>query len=1341
MTGIEAHIRVKDDASPVFKRILKPVNEILSKLNAVYTSTGKVSQAVNRVAEAEAMVTKEVTITGKQVAQIYKYSKDIESSELKRKELANNLVKVGNLETKQKQRLSSNITRIVTISKAIALIQAQNVERTRQVAEMEAKVVALRESGEDSAEQIAKIEEHIRTVNAQIAYQEQRILDAKNSQKKLRTEILHLGNADADAQLKRERILLEIERCLAGEEVTLQNILGVIQSAVDLEGKQAAIEASSLAKKQKAAAIEAEAVARKNDYANAVDQVNTMLEEVLVSQTKAVEISDKLTTEEKLRLGYEDQLTNELIKQNGYVNSLSEAQATLNTLTRLGEEETAEGVAARQKVLALGQKLKESVAAQLQIESKLNNVAAEAAAIEAKELEVINKKNAKAAEAVHLMQDEANAVSRVERELEESKIAQQQLAASIDWSNAGQVKQLELCNKITDERANILRYTNQAVRIQTKINTLERQGLGETQKAKALKDAFLHKTHQIGRAQGRILKYEQQSKTAINQNTAAQHKFNNALGIGRERSSSLLNTLKSMMGIYIGYHSVGNIIKTADALTSARARIDLLNKGAYTTEEVMRKIYESAQRSRGSYLEMADVVSKMGMRAPSIFTGGIDEIIAFTETLNKMAVVSGTATTELNSAILQITQALGAGVMRGDEFKSVVENLPVANQAVADYLGKAVDKITELAHDGKITASIFKNGILAAAIEISRKAGTMKWTWGQVWTVFKNTALDAFDSVLGKISAVANSDKFVSFMDVVGHAMYSIADMCARAFDAIVSFGAWLFDNWKTIKPMIFGVSAAFATLFSTLMIGNVVAAIAQKRYKMLQARIAMQAGATLGATVNQWGLNAALAACPTFAFIAAITTLITVIGAITLATIDWDKANIDVGKTIMNVFGKIGSFLREKVLVAFDWVKTKCEEIGNSIIENWSKIAPVVNGVVAVITAFVGVLMLLALWKGIVTVATTLWAGVMAAFTVIKGIATVATTLYALATGKAALAETAAGAATWFANLALIAKIALIVAIIAVLALAISKVLEWCGINVSAIGIICGSFMWLGALIANVFIGIWNIGRGVVEWIEKAWTWCCDNIGTMWDNLGIWWTNLWLDAYAGLCNFVAKALNKLASLASAIQPLADLFDIDLSGIKKTADKFSKASSVLGSKKQEYKKLTEFNPNVNWEDVEYFSLGDAWDKGQKFGDDLTEKINKLGDKVKDFDPSKLGETLGDWVVQKDPSDKAAGQSDLAKALTGGFGDPNLGDIAKNTGDTADNTKSLKDEDAEFLRQIAEKEAINRYTLTDLKVEMNNSNSINSFADIDDVMKKFGHALYKAVKNNVEAALP
>lgn len=1367
MTGIEAHIRVKDDASPAFQRIGKAVNAILSKLGAVYTSTGKISQAANNVANTESRITKEVSLTGKQLANINAYSERIKTSELKRKHTILDIIKLGDLDAQQKQRIQSLLGRHELITKSIALTQAKNVERARQVREMEAKLFELRTSGKAELQQIEKIEERIRTVNAEINYHTERVNNSKLTQKKLESDIIKFGNADVETTRKRASLIQSINSRLANEEVLRQNILGIVQQELDKEQqaiqKQEAAEQRAFDKAmsnlQKEVQAKVQAIQKQEQAAIAAAEKEgaarwKAFDDAQEGMRKLILASEKVSQKELANLGKRLQkvvqgTVKEIEERNKAAENEENVQLRMRTaasktldsyLESIRRRQAAEEKASQTALANEGKRL------QAVLQGTVKNIQGNYKVLQT--VEAINKaeweKNVLASQAANKANDEAQAIAKVEQELEESLAAQRQLADSIDWSNAGQVKQLELVNKITDERAKIVRYTNQLATIQSRINTLERQGKANSLAMGAAKAQYLQKSRQIANAQAKILSYERQSKTAINQNTVAQNKFNNALGIGRERSSALLNTLKSMMGIYIGYHSVGNIIKTADALTSARARIDLLNKGAYTTEQVMRKIYESAQRSRGSYLEMADVVSKMAMRAPSIFTGGIDEVIAFTETINKMAVVSGTATTELNSAILQITQALGAGVMRGDEFKSVVENLPVANQAVADYLGVVVDKITEMAHDGEITAGIFKNGILAAAVEISRKAGTMKWTWGQVWNVFKNTALDAFDSVLGKISAIANSDRFTSFMNIVGHAMYSIADACARAFDRIVSFGAWLFDNWKTIKPVIVGVSTAFATFLGILMIGNIVAAIAQKRYKMLQARIAMQAGATLGATVNQWGLNAALAACPTFAFIAAITTLIAVIGAITLATIDWDKANIDVGKTIRNVFGKIGSFLREKVLVAFDWIKTKCEEIGNSIIENWSKIAPVVNGVVAVIAAFVGVLMLLALWKGIVMIATTLWAGAMIAFTVIKGIATVATTLYALATGKAAICETAAAAATWFANLALMAKIALIVLIIVAIAWLVKKILEWCGVNVSVIGIICGAFMWLGALIANIFIGIWNICYGVVQWIEKAWTWCCDNIGTMWDNLKIWWDNLWLDAYAGLCNFVAKALNKLASLASTIQPLADLFDIDLSGISKVANKVSAEGSKTRSSKKEYKKLTEFKPNVNWEHTEYFGLTDAWNTGKDFGDDLTEKINKLGDKVKDFDASKLG----DWVAKKDPSDKASKQSDIAKALTGGFGDPasggvpkHVGDIAKNTGDTADNTKSLKDEDAEFLRQIAEMEAINRYTLTDLKVEMNNSNSISSNMDIDDVMKQFGRALYKAVKNNVEAALP
>ena len=242
----------------------------------------------------------------------------------------------------------------------------------------------------------------------------------------------------------------------------------------------------------------------------------------------------------------------------------------------------------------------------------------------------------------------------------------------------------------------------------------------------------------------------------IRDNVDAQGQFNNQIRDGTSAASGLESKLLGLAAAYMSIQSIGNLVSVSDQMTQTEARLNLINDGLQTTEELQDMIFRSAQRSRASYMDTADVVAKLGLRAGDAFSSNV-ETIAFAENLNKMFVIAGASQQEMASASLQLTQALGSGVLRGEELNAVFESAPNVIQAIADYLDVPIGQIRNMASEGMITAEIVKNSMLGATDAINQEFESMPMTWGQVWTGITNNILMASQPLLDFISSLANN--------------------------------------------------------------------------------------------------------------------------------------------------------------------------------------------------------------------------------------------------------------------------------------------------------------------------------------------------------------------------------------------------------------------------------------------------------------------------------------------------------------------------------------------------------------------------------------------------------
>lgn len=319
---------------------------------------------------------------------------------------------------------------------------------------------------------------------------------------------------------------------------------------------------------------------------------------------------------------------------------------------------------------------------------------------------------------------------------------------------AGVSTQFSIQDRMT---ARLNTMTNAAERLNRSLDTTDRisDSVGTTD--------FSGMENAINRVANQFDRMNQRQEEAANKTKKTNGEF-----------QKLVDTVRNLAVVNFAQTTGKQILQLADSMTTTRARLDLMNDGLQTTAELQDMIVKSANRSRAAYSTTADAVAKMGIMAGDAFSSN-EELIAFSELINKQFTIAGTSAAGIDAAMLQLTQAMSSGVLRGEELNSVFEQAPTIIQTIADYLGVPIGKIREMAAEGQITSTIVKNAMLASADEINAKFASMPMTFSQVWTIAKNIALEAFTPVLTLIGQGAQ----------------------------------WIYDNWSTIAPIFWGLAAA----------------------------------------------------------------------------------------------------------------------------------------------------------------------------------------------------------------------------------------------------------------------------------------------------------------------------------------------------------------------------------------------------------------------------------------------------------------------------------------------------------------------------------------------------
>ena len=431
--------------------------------------------------------------------------------------------------------------------------------------------------------------------------------------------------------------------------------------------------------------------------------------------------------------------------------------------------------------------------------------------------------------------------------------------------------------------------------------------------------------------------------------------LNRGLRNGASAADGMLGRVKSLVATLAAGAGIKAILGMSDKMTSTSARLSFLVDDGGSVDALEQKIMASAQRSRAAYLDTASAIASMGANAGSAFSDN-DELIAFMEQVNKQFVIGGATAEGQSAAMLQLTQAMAAGALRGEELNSILENAPGIARAIESYMGVAEGSIKQYAEQGLITSEVVKNALFSVADETNAKFESMPMTWAQVWTTMQNKALSIFDPILARINQVANSERFSTVTDGIISGLAGIAAVAGVVLDLLISGGALVVDNWSWISPIVWGLVAAFLAYNTVALITNGINGAMALAEGVKAAALAMSTGATFAATAAQYGLNAALLACPITWIVVLVIALVAAFYAAVAAINHFAGTSLSATGLIMSAFAVAGAFLINLVLGVVNFVIGLGVELYNLIATFANFFANVFNDPVgAIINLFAG--------------------------------------------------------------------------------------------------------------------------------------------------------------------------------------------------------------------------------------------------------------------------------------------------------------------------------------------------------------------------------------------------
>lgn len=883
----------------------------------------------------------------------------------------------------------------------------------------------------------------------------------------------------------------------------------------------------------------------------------------------------------------------------------------------------------------------------------------------------------------------------------------------------------------------------------------------------------------------------------IQQAKTKQDSFNKSVKGGSSAASDLWNKIKGIAATLGAGMAVKQAVQLSDEFVNTRARLDMMNDGLQSTDELQQMIYESAQRSRGSYQSSADAIGKMGIMAKDAFKSNA-ELVAFTEQLNKQFAIAGTSQEGISAAMLQLTQAMGSGVLRGEELNSVFEQAPTIIQTIADYLNVPIGQIRDMAQEGQLTAETVKNALLSTADQTNAKFESMPKTFGQMWQGFKNTALMAFQPVLLKMNELGNSAGFQKFVSFAAAALPQIASVAITVFDyllqiggkiaealtpllqykqtaidafnAMLSAGKFVVANWDSIGAAVStvigpimaykagvmalntynAISNAIEAVSNGLKVAGAIASYAKA------AATGTEVSATTAATVAQAGFNTTLLACPIFWIIAA---LIALCAVIYLVVKHWDTikaAVISFAQTAMTYLSAFWAWL----CGIFGQMGTILVNMWNGVVQSfsnaWQQIYTAVSSFVqqiwAAITGFC-----MAVWNTIVTIFTTIlnfWIGIWQAIWGVIG-----------------------GAVTAIASVVYTVFYYIFAIIGAVMQGIWNLIVMGWNIIYSAVSSV---LMQIWAVIVSVWTTITSHISAALQaiWavVVSVWTVIYSTISSILSSIWAVISSVWSSIMATVSSVLSSIWNTVVTIWNNIYTSISTVMTSIWNVISTAwnNVYNTVSEVLGNIWTAI--VDKWNEILDWLGQlpgKMLELGRSIIEGLLNG--ITEKMKALRSKIEEVGEVVLG-GVKDFFKIGSPSKEFAlvGRYNI-EGLTNGMDEfmPKLdfavGDIGKVFSDalfkkdllklpmlqldyavgTVDrdassqmlsddyNSPTLADRDLHYMRYSGTGTTSNSPVIVNVQLDVNNQNSIASETDIDTVVQSITDKLYDAVSTSME----